>query len=576
MMAHARIGSISTARASRSMRFAALVAALAMAWSARAHAATLVVRGGPWSQRDVAPLVQSALRMPGDSSTASRSLGTLVAKLQEEGYLDARATAAWSVTRDTLRVTVSEGPRYRFRSVQLLTAGSRDSAVLTPTIGIEPGAPASPSSVAAALDRAVAAAAETGYPYAHVSVSAWQQDSGAVRLVIGGALGPAVRITGVRFEGLHATKPGLLTRAIGPLGDVYRTSTAMAARDRVEQLGLFRSVELGDLEGGAAADHANLVLRVQEPTYSHFEGVVGSQGEGSIVGLANVELDNLAGTGRAAAVRWEGQGHGISNFSARYAEPLVLGLPVRLEGLVDQQVYDTLFTRSRGRIGGRWMMSGAEHLDTGVETERVVQGSGEVRQASTQTTRLGFGRARYDDLLRPRRGGSLRLEASQSFTRERLDTGDSRSVRASAVEAGLERLLTMGARSGLSIDLRAAGRFSSSDVLRLDERYPLGGAATLRGYDEEAFRVDRYSLSRLEWRWFLPARQHAFVFWDHATAWTRLETPLGTRPQLLQRDGYGIGLSLAASSGTIGVTYGVGVGNGPLEGKLHLQLISPF
>ncbi len=113
-------------------------------------------------------------------------------------------------------------------------------------------------------------------------------------------------------------------------------------------------------------------------------------------------------------------------------------------------------------------------------------------------------------------------------------------------------------------------------MLALYDRYPLGGAASLRGYDEEAFRVDRYALTRLEWRTFLPAGQYAFVFWDHASAATRLPTAVGDRLQLLQRDGYGAGLSLAASAGRVGVTYGVASGSGPLEGKLHLQILTPF
>jgi len=63
---------------------------------------------------------------------------------------------------------------------------------------------------------------------------------------------------------------------------------------------------------------------------------------------------------------------------------------------------------------------------------------------------------------------------------------------------------------------------------------------------------------------------------DHASAATRLATPGGDRLQFLNREGYGAGLSLAASAGRVNVTYGVASGNGPLEGKLHLQVLAPF
>ena len=115
-------------------------------------------------------------------------------------------------------------------------------------------------------------------------------------------------------------------------------------------------------------------------------------------------------------------------------------------------------------------------------------------------------------------------------------------------------------------------------MLPLFERYPLGGAASLRGHDEQAFRVDRYALARLEWRWFLGAGgERVFLFWDHAFMGTRL--PLaggGDRLERLHRDGVGFGLRLDAAAGTVGVDYGLEPGRAPLDGKIHLRLVSAF
>jgi hemolysin activation/secretion protein len=100
----------------------------------------------------------------------------------------------------------------------------------------------------------------------------------------------------------------------------------------------------------------------------------------------------------------------------------------------------------------------------------------------------------------------------------------------------------------------------------------------LRGHDEEEVRVDRYVLSRFEWRWFLGnTGQRAALFWDHAWTATRLATPDGgERFQQLQLDGIGFGLRLEAAGGLIGVDYGLQPGRPALEGKIHLQLISTF
>ncbi len=565
-------------RHSRSRSIGALLsyAALALACVAGAAGAATVDYTGHWlTARQVEALAAPALRAPADSTAVTAALGDIVARLQDDGFLDAHADARWNAARDRLAVDVREGPRYTLRRVEVRAISRADSAAIGGALGLRRGEPASPSRVGAGMERALDAAAESGHPFARVTVSDWRVDSSGVDLALSGGLGPAVTIDGLAFQGNRATRAGLLVRAAGDVEGPYRESAARAARDRVEQLGLFRSVALAPLQTAGDGQHARLAMVVEERPYNQFEGVVGAE-SGHVVGLAHVDFENLAGTGRAAAVRWEAQGQGVSLLSARYAEPLVFGFPLAAEALVEHQVYDTLYTRTRGRLGGIWSLGGGERVEGSVETERVVQSDVDVSGATTQTTRLAVAHARLDDPLVPRRGGTLRLEASQSFSRQHLAVGGSRTVRGSALALDATLNRPLAGPAGLALELSAAGTLTSDRVVPFYDRYALGGAATLRGYDEQAFRVDRFALSRLEWRWFLPARQYAFLFWDHAIAGTRLVQPDGLHLSVLQRDGFGFGLALAASAGRVGLTYGVAPGSGFLQGKVHLQLVSPF
>ena len=551
-----------------------LLAATALLSASVANAANLLVRGTHLPERQVSELMGDALRAPGDSTRLVPGLARLVARLQDEGYLDARAGGTWDGAK--LLVEVREGQQLRFTRVAVRAYSRGDSARWARALALQVGEAASPSRVAAAMEVALDEAAETGHPYARVSVSGWDADSGGVRLTLTGDLGPEITVAGVRFTGAKTTRPELLERAAGALSGPYRQSRAAAARSRIEQLGLFRSVELAEPEALGDFKQARLVMNVEERPYNQFEGVLGSQGDGGLVGLVRIDLENLAGTGRATRVRWESRGNGISQALARYHEPLVLGFPVAADVSLEAQTYDTLFTRTRLGLAARWALSAHEHLEAGVEGERVVQDVADVREAASQTTRLAVGHEEADDRLSPRRGFSVRLEASQSFTRQKLLGGERRTVRSSAAEFGGSAQRPLGARTGIALEVRAAGRMGSERVLPLYDRYSLGGAASLRGYDEEAFRVDRYVLTRLEWRATVPGGQYAFLFWDHATAATRRTVLAGERLQLLNRDGYGAGLSLAASAGRVGVTYGIASGLSPQSGKLHIQVMAPF
>ena len=566
-----------------------LAAALLAPAPGSAAPARLEYRGSALTRREVETLAAAALRAPRDSAATVLLLAEVVGRLQERGWLDARADASWdSAGGARLSLALREGPRYRWRAVALEAMASADSARFARGLALRPGGVASPLETTRAVEAALREVTGHGYPYARLGVSGWEpevardssgQAGATVALRLTGAPGPLVTVSRVRIEGLKVTRARIAERAMGRIAGLpYDRAAAEAARERLSQLGLFRSVSLRGLEGEPDWSRAQLVYQVEEPRYNRFEGALGVQGDAGAAGLANLELGNLLGTGRSAGVRWEARGRGISVFEARAAEPLLLGAPLRLEGAVAQQVQDTLYARTRWGARARYALSAQERIEAGYEQERVVQERGEVREAQLQSTVFAFEHGALDDPLAPRRGARARLSAAQIFKREGLRPTGTRSARASAVELKSEWHGALSAASGFALELAGAGRFSSQRVLPPYERYPVGGAATLRGHDEEEFRVDRYALSRLEWRWFLGgAGQRAFLFWDHAWMATRLPLPAGgDRFQQLHRDGLGFGLRLEAAGGLVGVDYGLEPGRAPLEGKIHLRLVSTF
>ena len=552
---------------------------LALALLSSTGATRLDYRGRVLSRHQVETLAAPALRAPADSATSTRMLGDLIGRLQELGYLDARArTSLDSVPAPTLHVTVIEGTRFRLRSVKLDLPAGADSARVAADLGLVPGTAISPRAVGDAIDRAVKAALERGHPYTSLGVAGWVPDSEGVAVRISGDLGPEVTVSRAQVLGLAVTKPRLVERAIGRLaGNPFRPSTAAAARDRLAQLGLFRSVQLDGLVSEPDPARGRVLYRVEEPKYNQFEGVVGVQGAGNTVGLARLQLDNLLDTGRAVALRWESRGHGVSDLSARYAEPLVFGTPLLVEGNLAQQVQDTLYVRTQWGASASLPISNQEKLSAGYQQERVVQATGPLEEANLQSTVFAIERSTLDDPLGARRGHRARVSAAQIFKLERLRPPGTQKARASAAELAFE--MARAARgSVVDLDLSAAGRFSSERVLPTFERYPVGGTRSLRGFDEEAFRVDRYALSRLEWRRYLgPGPQRAFLFWDHAWMSTRVARPEGgDRVETLQRDGVGFGLRVQTGGGLLGLEYGLEPGRPALEGKIHLQLISSF
>lgn len=539
----------------------------------------LDVAGWPGTSREAETLFAPALRSPGDSGAVARALAGATAALQSGGWLGGRTHATWAADRTALLVRVDAGPRSRWGTLAF-EVPPEDSAAFAAEVAWRAGAPADPVALSAAVARAVDRAAAAGHAWARLGVSGWSADSGRVDVRLSGARGPLVTIGDVRLEGLRSTRLDVAKRALGRLeGRPYDPASIRAAEQRLAALGVFRRVEYLGLAGAGDWRRGVLRWKVEEPRYNTFEGAVGVQGGGSAVGLARLDLGNVLGTARAVSLAWQSRGRGLTEFGARYAEPLALGTPLRLELALQQQVQDTVYTRFRWGAKARTALGSREAIEGGFEKERVVQTTGEVRSADLSSVTFAIERDARDDAGAPRRGTWSRLAATQTDKREVLRSpAASRDARTSAAELRGEWHRPLRGAQGLAVELRAAGRFSSQGLLADWERWPLGGAASLRGHDEEAFRADRFVLVRAEWRYFLGGHgERLLLFWDHAEMQTRRERPEGG-DQLVRdgADGVGFGMRLPAAGGLVDLDYGLEPGRGFLDGKIHLRLVTAF
>lgn len=565
------------------MRAATGLLLLALLGAAPAPAARAAVRldvaGWPGAGREAEVLFAPALRAPGDSAATVAALAAATARLQSGGWLDARVHATWAADRTALAVAAEPGTRWHWGTLAF-EVPAEDSAAFAAAIPWRTGAPADPAALTGAIARAVDGAVRAGHAWAQLGVSGWSTDSGRVDVRLSGTRGPVVTIEEVRFDGLRSTRPEVVKRAMGRLeGTRYDPLAVRVAGERLAQLGVFRKVEYLGLAGGRDWRRAVPRWRVEEPRYNTFEGAVGVQGGGSAVGLAKLDLGNVLGTARVVSLAWQSRGRGLTEFGARYAEPLVLGTPLRLELALQQLVQDTVFTRFRWGARGRTALSPRETLEGGFEKEQVVQTAGELRSADLTSVTFAIERDGRDDARAPRRGTWTRLAGTQTKKRETLrDPVGVREARTSAAELAAEWHRRLRGAAGLAVEVRAAGRFGGTGTYAEWERWPLGGAATLRGHDEEAFRPDRFALARTEWRWFTGANgERLLLFWDHAEMRTRRALAGGgTRADRQSADGVGFGLRLPAAAGMVDLDYGLEPGRGFLDGKIHLRLVTAF
>ncbi|HHG84264.1 MAG TPA: hypothetical protein ENJ82_05890, partial [Bacteroidetes bacterium] len=103
----------------------------------------------------------------------------------------------------------------------------------------------------------------------------------------------------------------------------------------------------------------------------------------------------------------------------------------------------------------------------------------------------------------------------------------------------------------------------------------VGGSRSIRGFNENQFFTDFYSMFTVENRFLLEQNSYIFVFSDYAY----LENKSGT-DKVLRPWGLGLGLTYETKAGMISVTYAVGKVKNfafqPSRGRIHVGLINQF
>ena len=396
--------------------------------------------------------------------------------------------------------------------------------------------------------------------------------------------------TGVR------TSPELLAH-LGRLdvGAPLRSYDPAALRKRLRQSDLFRSVGEPSLavddDGGAT-----LLIPVQEAQPGAFDVVLGylppsgGSGSGQLVGSGHLSLYNVFGGGRTGDIELDRRPGQVSLFEATVADPYVLNRALRLEGQFRGEQRDSTFGQRRFRLGVGVRLNRDLRLSGSVTREvtrpgqagtaLVLTRDGRFRQQIPRAEILFFGLGlryeRADRPINPRSGGWVDVTVEQgrkNRSRRVVAAGDTTREQTSDRQ---ERLQVAG-RLFVPVQSRQVLVVGGeASVLRSDDVDPsdlfrIGGASSLRGYDEDRFSGTVVARLLLEHRLQLGRRSYAFAFGDlgyvQRPAIERVAASSGWHP------GFGIGIQFDTALGLVKASYALSTDDAtPANGRVHLGL----
>lgn len=511
-------------------------------------------------------------------------------------YLHARIDSM-QVHYDTIshdvevHVFLTEGKPSVVRRIEFDGCQNLTPAELYPSMQLHEGDPFIPSLLEQDIQSLLQHYELKGYPLSKIAVQnvsfvdSADEMSATVQLHIDE--GKALRISEIHIEGNKTTKDYVILREARVREDeLFSSDLPERIKHRLDHLQLFSSVSLPELYL-TEAEHAGLSVRVVEGNQNNFDGVLGyvpstaSGGNGYLTGLVNISLRNLFGTGRKLSVRWYQETQSSQETELHYFEPWIASYPVNAQLGFFQRKQDSTFVRMQYDIAADLMITeefsvGISFLQNNVYPTERYDGSKAIAESNT----TGFGASiRYDSRDNPTTptNGILYSTEYQTGIKQTLSSDafpiGSRSTTRRVV-FDLSYYLSPFLRQVIATELHL--RDFSSGNIDVSDLFRLGGATTLRGYQEGQFLGSRLLWTNLEYRFLVTPLSFFYVLLDFGYIVQPAFAAADGKASEQSKVGYGIGVRMDSALGLIGVSIALGEGDTFSTAKIHIRLINEF
>ncbi|MGE5553973.1 MAG: outer membrane protein assembly factor [Betaproteobacteria bacterium] len=378
------------------------------------------------------------------------------------------------------------------------------------------------------------------------------------------------RVGKIEIAGNQKTKEHVIRRelTIKP-GDVLNLKELEKSLRRVLNLGFFDEVGRKFVET-KDPDVADLTIEVKErKTGQASFGAAYSSSDG-LLGYIEVADENFFGRGQRVNVKWE-FGQRRTTYDLGFFEPYLdqnrtsLGFRLydtqRTLDLIDSGTPTTYNDHERG---GEVTVGRPLSEDTRVYATLKIEDAQRAYAEDGATYRAGdivpgsAGKNRSvttrivndtrDFILKPSQGGRRELSVEWAGTMLGSDYTFTK------YNTDLAQYWKAG-KSGQVVALRlAAGYLDYQGQKPVLERFLLGGADTIRGYENNSFSGDKYLVLNAEYRFQLAKNLTGVLFADAGDAWEQYETVALDKV----KTGYGVGLRVDTPVGVMRIDYGVG------------------
>ncbi|MCB9231843.1 MAG: BamA/TamA family outer membrane protein [Bacteroidia bacterium] len=413
--------------------------------------------------------------------------------------------------------------------------------------------------------------------------------------------GNLVKIDSIHFIGNSREKDKFLMNLIDlHPGDLYNQKQIEDAPKVLNNSIYLRNVKPAKIEFDPTGKKAELTFEVEKRKAGKFDLLIGilpptnpQDRKVRFTGLADFQLVSpLFKSGEILRFRYDKLVGTSQKLHIEYLHPNIAGTPLKGQFEFSLLKQDTLFLTRNLQISGyyafnpnlsvrTWYKSRSSSLISTRKYENDSIHLPPILDATDQTYGIGFVFDNLDYIFNPTRGFLIKMDAGLGRKKIRINPKLHENLYSNLQLSTPKREATFRIDWYKKVFKRQVVHLANFTYWLDQPQYfendlmQVGGAQLLRGFNENQFFTNLFTMFTAEYRYLLEQNSYIFLFGDYAYLENKVSPATILHPL-----GVGLGMAYETRAGVVSVTYAVGqAGNTtfqPSRGRIHVGLVNQF
>ncbi len=514
-----------------------------------------------------------------------------IKNLQFQGYLEARID---SIIIDSIQFSAfaTKGQKYQWATVK--TDSITDSWLKKARVKTEKFVhnPVRPDALQTPIQNILRFFENNGHPFARVSLDGSKLHNSKISVNLKINPGPLILIDTLYVKGDANISQTFIQQYLNlNKGDFYSQNQINRIDDRLRQLPYLSVIRQSEVE--FIPGKARIYSYITNKKASQFSGLVGfASGQDNSQGIlltgdVNLRLANVFKMGELNTLQWQALGEGTQRLNISSKWDYIRGINAGFKANFALYRLDTTFINVNPKTTVNFYLNSGSSLGLGIDyrasSTLKSQQSSTLSNYKTTLYQINYSLGQSEPDYFPVRNlfvdftvgvGSRETDNNTQEEGSRTTVGEIQ-----VISSGYHPIVSQSVVFHVAIQAQMLEPISSrsDDFVYMDnELYRIGGANSLRGFNQEAILTNAYSIGTIELQYRLQRILNFFAFFDKAfVATTKNDVGNVSWPQ-----GAGLGFQLASAGGILNFSYALGSGMGQSfslrEAKVHVGYIANF